>query len=45
MDSLMDKHLMDVEREVKSALERFEKYGVDVDKKFINYFQKLSIDR
>lgn len=45
MESLMDKHLMNVQQGAKAALERFEESGVKVDKKFVNYFQKLSTNR
>lgn len=45
MESLMDKHLMDIQQAAKVALVRFEESGVKIDKQFVNYFQKLSVNR
>lgn len=45
MESQMDEHLTNLQREIKTALERFKASGIKMDKKFVNYFQKLSVDR
>ncbi|XP_055304953.1 uncharacterized protein LOC129569811 [Sitodiplosis mosellana] len=41
----IDEHLMTIQRITEDALERLERSGLKVDKKFLNYFSKLSIDR
>lgn len=45
IDTKMDAHLMNIQRETKAALDDFEESGFKVDKKFINHFLKVSIDR
>lgn len=45
MELQMDEHLTNLQRDVKATLERFKASGVKMDKKFVNYIQKLSIDR
>lgn len=41
----MDEHLMNIQRDTKAALDRFERSGLRIDKKFLKYFMRLSLDR
>lgn len=41
----MDEHLMTIQRDTKATLDRLEKSGLKIDKKFLNYFLKQSVDR
>lgn len=41
----IDEHLDMIHRNTKAALVRLDKSGVKVDRKFLNYFQKLSVER
>lgn len=45
VETQMDEHLMNIQRETKWALDRFEQSGLKVDRKFINHFQKVTVDR
>lgn len=40
----MDKHVKEMERFVKGALERFEAAGQKIDDEFINYFEDKTVD-
>lgn len=41
----MDEHLHNIQQEAKSALDRFALSKMNIDKKFINHFLKVTIDR
>lgn len=43
--SQIDEHLLTIQRDTKSMLDRLAKSGLNVDKKFLQYFMKLSVDR
>lgn len=45
IESLMDEHLTSVQCGAKAALERFRESGLKMDRKFMDYFLKLSTDR
>lgn len=41
----MDEHLINVQQEAKLALDRFASSKMNIDKKFIKHFLKVTIDR
>lgn len=45
IETKMDEHLLSVQREAKLALDQFGACGMKMDKKFINHFLKVTIDR
>lgn len=41
----IDEHLMAIQRNTEATLDRFEQSGLKIDKKFLDYLLKLSVDR
>lgn len=45
VEAQIDEHLMNIQRDTKSALDRFIQTGLKIDRKFMNHFQNVTVDR